>query len=414
MTNSTQRGNLAFVAGSVLAGLVVAWLVNRMLPPPTAPAAPQSAGTANEIALPNGSPAASPMQVAMPGGETLQAGNPPAGLNPASAPTGMDALLSPVTSYAAAVRASAPAVVSVYTLTTVQEGVQRQANGRLVRIPGGVYESLGSGVIVDPRGYIVTNDHVIRNADKIKVQLADGRVADATQQGRDPETDLAVLKIDLQPLPVMTLGRSDRIEVGDVVLAIGNPLGLSQTVTHGIISFTGRGGFKLATYENFIQTDAAINHGNSGGALVNARGELIGINTAVLGQDQGAEGLGLAIPVDLVRGVMKDILEHGQVMRGWIGLAFRDITAEDARQVGLPYTGVVIVDMDPRSPALPALLARGDKIETIDGREVRNAKDTQARIANHKPGTPVKITGMRGAQPFSVSVTVIIPPPITK
>jgi serine peptidase DegS len=328
---------------------------------------------------------------------------------------GLDALLAPTGSYAGAVRLSAPAVVSVYTQTTVE------LPNVIERLPGGGYRqlrkivpALGSGVIVDAQGHIVTNDHVIKGANQISVQLGDGRVANARVMGRDPETDLAVLKIDLTPLPVMKLGRSDRLEVGDVVLAIGNPFGLTQTVTHGIVSFTGRGGLRVATYEDFIQTDAAINKGNSGGALVNARGELIGINTAVLGRELGAEGLGLAIPVDLVRGVMGEILQHGHVVRGWIGIKLADATETYAQQKGLPYTGVLVYDFDPRSPALQAGLAVNDKIETIDGQQARNAQDTLARIANRKPGTSVKIAGMRGAARFTVNVTVIEPPPITQ
>ncbi len=197
-------------------------------------------------------------------------------------------------------------------------------------------QTLGSGVIVDAQGHIITNEHVIKEADEINVQLADGRSAAARIVGTDPDTDIAVLKIDLPHLPVMTLGRSDRLAVGDTVLAIGNPLGLSQTVTHGIVSATGRAPLGVATFEDFIQTDAAINAGNSGGALVNARGELIGINTAVLGKDLGADGLGVAIPVDLVRGVMREILQHGRVVRGWIGIALADISDVDARQVACP------------------------------------------------------------------------------
>ena len=186
--------------------------------------------------------------------------------------------------------------------------------------------SLGSGVILDPAGYIVTNHHVIANAADIKIQLADGRVADPAIIGLDIDTDLAVLKIDLPELPVMSLGRSDTLRTGEVVLAIGNPYGLSQTVTQGIISATGRTQLGLTRFENFIQTDAAINSGNSGGALVNLRGELIGINTAELGSEFGTEGISFAIPVNLVRGVTEQLREHGRVRRGWLGIVPRDLT----------------------------------------------------------------------------------------
>jgi serine protease DegS len=270
----------------------------------------------------------------------------------------------------------------------------------------GLQRGLGSGVIVDAQGHIVTNEHVVKDSDQISVQLTDGRSAAATVVGRDPDTDLALLQIKLAQLPVMALGRSDHLAVGDVVLAIGNPLGIGQTVTHGIVSATGRAQLGVATFEDFIQTDAAINAGNSGGALVNTHGELIGINTAVLGKDQGAEGLGVAIPVDLVRGVVREILQHGRVVRGWIGIVPEDVSPETAQQLQLPYSGVVIWNIYLDSPALQVGLRRGDKIETIDGQAVRNRQDALARIANRKPGTRLKITGIRGTQRFSIDLTV--------
>jgi serine protease DegS len=273
-----------------------------------------------------------------------------------------------------------------------------------------VQASLGSGVIVDREGHIVTNQHVIANFDQISAQLADGRVASVKVVGSDPDTDLAVLKIDLPRLPVMTLGRSDQLQVGDVVLAIGSPLGLSQTVTHGIVSATGRAQLGVATFENFIQTDAAINIGNSGGALVNTRGELIGINTAVLGKNLGAEGIGVAIPVDLVRGVMREILQHGRVIRGWIGIVPDDIGPEHVRQLNLPHAGVVINNLYRDSPALLAGLTRGDMIESVDGRPVRNAQDTLTQIARRTPGTTITLVGMRGNQRFSMQMKVVEPP----
>jgi serine protease DegS len=218
------------------------------------------------------------------------------------------------------------------------------------------------------------------------------------------------LQIDLPRPPVMGLGRSDRVAVGDVVLAIGNPLGLAQTVTHGIVSATGRAQLGVATFENFIQTDAAINVGNSGGALVNARGELIGINTAVLGKNFGAEGIGVAIPVDLVRGVMREILQHGRVIRGWIGIVPEDIPEESAQLLGLPHGGVVVSGVYLNSPALEAGLARGDMIETIDGQPVRSVQDTLTRIASRKPGSTVRLAGMRGTQRFAIELKVVEPP----
>ena len=295
-------------------------------------------------------------------------------------------------------------MVSVYAQRTVTErvpsiGLEQLLGGPVrPRYRERVQSGLGSGVIVDRNGHIVTNQHVIANFDQISVELADGRTAGVRIVGSDPDTDLAVLKIDLPRLPVMTLGRSDQLQVGDVVLAIGNPLGLSQTVTHGIVSATGRAQLGVAVFENFIQTDAAINVGNSGGALVNTRGELIGINTAVLGKNLGAEGIGVAIPVDLVRGVMREILQHGRVIRGWIGIVPEDISPEHVRQLNLPHAGVVINNLYLNSPALQAGLARGDMIETIDGREVRNAQDTLAQIARRTPGTSISVVGTRGTQ----------------
>ena len=212
-------------------------------------------------------------------------------------------------------------------------------------------------------------------------------MAPATVVGRDPDTDLALLSIKLKNLPVMPLGRSDEIQVGDVVLAIGDPLGLSQTVTHGIVSATGRQQLGVATFENFIQTDAAINAGNSGGALINARGELIGINTAVLNKSNSGsgnlsvEGIGFAIPVNLARGVMKEILDHGRVIRGWIGILPEDVDDEQAKQLGLPHGGVVITNMYRASPAVDAQLRIGDIVTAIDGKAVRSARDTLAQIA---------------------------------
>ncbi len=313
-------------------------------------------------------------------------------------------------SFSSAVRASAPAVVSIFTT----QRVERQPSTPLEQLFGNpsqprYVQSLGSGVIVDEQGHIVTNDHVVKASLQTSVQLADGRSTVATLVGSDPDTDLAVLKIDLPNLPVMKLGRADRVSVGDVVLAIGNPFGLTQTVTHGIVSGTGRADLNIATYEDFIQTDAAINDGNSGGALVDTRGELIGINTAVLGKDRGAEGIGVAIPVDLVRGVMRDIVANGRVIRGWIGIQAEDVSPQMARNWGLPRGGVVI-NVYRDSPALAAGLTVGDMIETIDGQPVKSAQDVRARIADHKPGGRVRIVALRGAQKLDVEMQVIEAP----
>jgi len=318
----------------------------------------------------------------------------------------------PVDSYAEAVERAAPAVVNIHTARLVTEPIQPNAFEQLFgdmqpRYRRRVEQSLGSGVIVDAAGHVITNHHVIDKADLIRVQLADGRFANVKIVGRDPDTDLAVLQLDLKSdIPVMPLGHSDRLRVGDVVLAIGNPVGLSQTVTQGIVSATGRGQLGVATFENFIQTDAPINVGNSGGALVNTNGELIGINTAVLAKNLGVEGIGFAIPVNLARGVMNEILTKGRVVRGWIGIVPLDVDAFEARRNNLPRAGVVVYQLYRDSPAAQAGMAPRDIILTVNGVEVTTAQDTLTRIANAKPGARVKITGLRGTEKYSSEVLV--------
>jgi serine protease DegS len=317
-----------------------------------------------------------------------------------------------VNSYAEAVERAAPAVVNIYTARLVTERLQPNAIEELFgdarpRYRQRVEQSLGSGVIVDRAAHVITNHHVIAKADLIRAQLADGRIADARIVGRDPDTDLAVLQLDLKKdIPVMPLGHSDRLRVGDVVLAIGNPVGLSQTVTQGIVSATGRGQLGVATFENFIQTDAPINVGNSGGALINASGELVGINTAVLAKNLGVEGIGFAIPVNLVRGVMSEILTKGRVVRGWIGIVPRDVDQFEARRFNLPRPGVVVAQLYVGSPAAQVGIEPRDMILTVNGAPVTSAQDTDTRIANAKPGDKVKITGLRGAGTFSSEVLV--------
>src|SRR5271163_3390148 len=312
--------------------------------------------------------------------------------------------------YAEAVQRAAPAVVNVYTQRLVRERVAPSLGGLfgefLPRYRDRIERSLGSGVIVDQAGHIVTNHHVIANADTVRVQLEDGRVADAHIVGRDPDTDLAVLKIDLSPLPVATFGRSDQLKVGDVVLAIGNPIGLSQTVTHGIVSATSRQQLGIAPLEDFIQTDAPINFGNSGGALVDSSGALIGINTAIVAKNLGVEGIGFAIPVNMVRGVLSDIIAHGRVIRGWIGILPEDVTDEQAARLGLAQGGVVIANLYVGSPAQEAGLQPGDIMLAVAGTTLHSAQDALGRIANEKPGSVLAIKVLRGHRTLEVKAHV--------
>ena len=317
-----------------------------------------------------------------------------------------------VNSYAEAVERAAPAVVNIYTARIVKEQLRPNPIEELFgevrpRVRQRLEQSLGSGVIVDQEGHVITNHHVIDKAAVIRAQLADGRIADARVVGKDPDTDLAVLQLDLKKdIPVMPLGHSDRLRVGDIVLAIGNPVGLSQTVTQGIVSATGRAQLGVATYENFIQTDAPINVGNSGGALINTNGELIGINTAVLAKNLGVESIGFAIPVNLVRGVMSEILTKGRVVRGWIGIVPIDADDMFARRNELAQPGVVVYNMYTNSPATDAGIQLRDIILEVNGAKVLTAQDTLTRIANVKPGRKVKISGIRGTDPFTADVTV--------
>ncbi len=279
-------------------------------------------------------------------------------------------------SFADAVDRSAPAVASVYTRRVVP------AESSSVAGQFRLNTSLGSAVVIDAEGYLVTNYHVVAGASEIRVQLADGRIADPEVVGFDPETDLALLKVNLGPVPAIPLGRSDQLRIGDVVLAIGNPYGLTKTVTQGIVSATGRGLLQLMTFENFIQTDAAINEGNSGGALVNSLGQLVGINTAVLAQDVGTEGISFAIPVDLVRGVVEAIKRDGRVIRGWVGLEPDELTPAESEGLGLePNIGILLTRVIEGGPAADAGLRPGDVILTINGEEIRSRQQALLIVA---------------------------------
>jgi serine protease DegS len=316
-------------------------------------------------------------------------------------------------SFADSVARAAPAVVNIYTARVVRERTQASPLNQLFgdywpSYRQRVERSLGSGVIVDAMGTIVTNQHVIAGADSIRVQLADGRIADASIVGQDTDTDIAILDLKISNVPVMPLGRSDTLRVGDIVLAIGNPYGLSQTVTQGIVSATGRGQLGLATFENFIQTDAAINLGNSGGALIDAHGDLVGINTAVLNRANGGpEGIGFAIPVNLVRGVMEQILTNGHVVRGWLGFVPQDLSDEQAVQVGTAGGGVTVVNIWVRSPAYQAGMRPGDVVTALGGEHVRSAQDLVARVSALKPGAEVELEAQHAKQSYKMKLTVL-------
>ncbi len=303
---------------------------------------------------------------------------------PAEAPS------APASGFADAVAVSSPAVANVYTERTLTP--PGFAAGRALR--GGF---LGSAVVIDQEGYLVTNWHVIQGADEIRVQLADGRVAVPEIVGSDPETELALLKIDLPDLPSIELGRSDELRVGEVVLAIGNSLGLSQTVTMGIVSATGRGQLNVAVFEDFIQTDAAINIGNSGGALVNSRGQLVGVNTAVTSsasRDQAPpEGIGFAIPVNLVRGVMAQLIEHGRVIRGYLGVEVTDLSSRDAAVRGIDGSAVRVLSVT--GPAETAGLRPGDVLTHVAGQRVFNRQQAMNIVASTQPGERIEVRAIR-------------------
>ena len=304
-------------------------------------------------------------------------------------------------SLAAAVRRAAPAVVSINTSRITRHPF---ADDPWVRLFFGQQGSqsqsgLGSGVIMSADGYVLTNNHVVQEADHIEAVLADGRRASARVIGADPESDLAVLKIDLPDLPVMTPSDSDRIEVGDRVLAIGNPFGVGQTVTSGIVSALGRDQLGINTFENFIQTDAAINPGNSGGALTDEQGRLLGINTAIYSRSGGSLGIGFAIPVNVARQALQDIVQNGRVVRGWIGVESTALTPDLAENLGAASAqGVIITGVLNGGPAARAGMRPGDVVTLINGRPIRTVAELRAGITALRPGTAATFTALRQGQ----------------
>jgi serine protease DegQ len=317
------------------------------------------------------------------------------------------------TGFALAARRAAPAVVSV-TATKMARRNPHAEDPRFKfffgdRAPGQgqAQMGLGSGVIVSPEGYLLTNHHVVEDATDIEVQLADGRSTRATVVGSDPETDIAVLKIDLPNLPAVTLGDVRALQVGDAVLAIGNPFNVGQTVTAGIVSALDRTQAGASQFQNFIQTDAAINPGNSGGALVDAAGHLVGINTAIFSRTGGSLGIGFAVPVDTARLVMEALIQGGSVKRGWIGVEPRDLTAELAESLALPVkSGVLITGVLQDGPAAQGGLRPGDVVVKVGERAVQTTGELFAAVAALKPGSAAVIVAQRGAEQVKVSVQV--------
>ena len=327
-------------------------------------------------------------------------------------------------SYAEAAKVAMPAVVNIFSSKNApKRGNNPQASAdpwfRFFfgdRAPEQRQEptaSLGSGVIVSSEGYILTNHHVVDGADEIEVALTDGRKTNAKVVGSDPETDLAVLKINLPNLPAITLGRLENVRVGDVVLAIGNPFGVGQTVTMGIVSALGRSHLGINTFENFIQTDAAINPGNSGGALVDADGNLLGINTAIYSRSGGSLGIGFAIPVSLAKQVMESIISTGSVVRGWIGVEPQDVTPEIAESFGLSRKdGALIAAVVQGGPADKAGLRPGDILTSVNSEPILDTTALLNSIAQLQPGAEAKVTVSRKGK--AVELTIIVgkrPPP---
>ncbi len=311
-------------------------------------------------------------------------------------------------SFAPAAKKAAPAVVSINTIKAVRHPRSNDPWFQFFFGDQGTQEQagLGSGVIISTDGYILTNNHVVEGADDIEVTLTDSRQAKAQVIGTDPETDLAVLKIALDKLPVIVLGNSDQIDVGDRVLAIGNPFGVGQTVTSGIVSALGRSQLAINTFENFIQTDAAINPGNSGGALVDVSGNLLGINTAIYSRSGGSMGIGFAIPVSTAKLVLDGIVKDGRVVRGWIGVEPNELSPELAETFGVKAdSGVIITGVLQAGPAAQAGMRPGDVIVQVGDKPIRNVSELLTAVAALKPGEAAKFDVRRGEGPVELQIT---------
>lgn len=323
-------------------------------------------------------------------------------------------------SYRAAAGRAMPAVVNILTTKAVRKRHPLSRDPFFKRFFGDRDEeddqnSLGSGVIVSPEGYILTNYHVVEAADEIQVVLPDGRKAAAKMVGTDPETDLAVVRIGLDKLPVVALGQMEQAKVGDVVLAIGNPFGVGQTVTMGIISALGRNNLHINHFENFIQTDAAINFGNSGGALIDTQGRLLGINSAIYSQTGGSVGIGFAIPVSTARSVLDAIIKDGHVVRGWIGVESQEITPELAHSFGLERdSGAIIAGVVRNGPADKAGMKPGDILLSVDGKPVKDTNEMLNLIAQLSPGGQSTMRILRKSRESELQLTVGKRPPAKK
>ena len=320
-----------------------------------------------------------------------------------------------VASYADAAKKAMPAVVNIYTSKELRsrnplfdDSILKRYFPELAdRMPARRPTSLGSGVIVAPEGYVLTNHHVIDGADDIELVLADGRELHATVRGVDPESDLAVLKVDGELLPAITFGSMEKLHVGDVVLAIGNPFGFGNTVTLGIVSALGRNHLGINRFEDFIQTDAAINPGSSGGALVDTAGNLIGINSTIFSQSGGSMGIGFAIPVSLARSVLAQIIKEGEVTRGWLGVEPQAITREAAQALALARTdGVLVRALQRGGPADRAGIQVRDVVVEIGGKSTPDVPQLLARIAELAPGSNARIKVLRDGKPLDIDVTV--------
>ncbi len=365
------------------------------------------------------------LSAVVPAGRAVPAAATERGPAPASAPASPIVPAAPSQDgYAAVARAVMPAVVNISSLKVIRtyeyspflvDPFFRDFFGQ--QFPGLVVPreqremSLGSGVFVDERGTILTNYHVVEQAQEVKVALSDGRETKARILGADQRTDLAVLRVEKDSLPHAAMGDSEKMEVGDVVLAVGNPFGLGETVTMGIISAIGRGSLGLADYEDFIQTDAAINPGNSGGALVNTRGEVIGINTAIYSRSGGYQGIGFAIPSNMARDVLESIVKTGRVVRGYTGLAIQGLTPELARAFGLDDArGAVVAGVDPDGPAAGAGLRRGDVIVSFRGRPVVSDNEVRTQLSRLKPGERAVLEIVRDGHRLEVTMVLSEPP----